>query len=817
MTKQQAEIVDALGSLSHDPVAFVNFAFPWGEKGTPLEHMSGPDKWQVKLLQNIAKGLKSSDEVIREAVASGHGIGKAMDLDAVIDTPAGVKRWGDIMCGDYVFADTGKPTKVVQTKYYESVPMYRVTFDDDTSCDVSSGHLWAVKDRKIRRSHEQEYKVMSTLDMFTSGIYRTNGQTKAKKYSIPMAKPVEYESVKTPITPYLMGVWIVDGTKGLPRYTKPHQEIKDRLLQEGYTLHDGVSHSVYIQGISDAFKAPYFNLSSCDRYIPDVYKYTDSESRKSLLCGLLDTDGEITKGNSIGYSTTSKRLADDILWLVRSLGGKAKRQRAVKKGWYYKDGTKVRCKDCYRLTISLPFNPFSIKHRKERYKPKQDRYLVRWIKDIKPIGTKPAMCISVESNKGLYLANDFIVTHNSAMVAWLILWAISTRENTKGVVTANTEGQLRTKTWPEVAKWYQMFIGKDLFTYTATSIFSSDKACEKTWRIDAIPWSESSPESFAGLHNQGNRILVVFDEASAISDSIWEVTEGALTDDETEIIWCAFGNPTRNTGRFRECFRKQRHRWSCQQIDSRTVAISNKQQLNQWVEDYGEDSDFVKVRVRGIFPSSSELQFISSELVDKARRTVLQPHQYNFAPVIIGVDPAWTGKDALEIVMRQGLASSLLRTIPKNDDDFQIASLIAQLEDEYHADAVAIDQGYGTGIYSAGKQMGRRWHLISFANKSPDSGYLNMRAYGWGKMRDWLKDGGAIPNCQELYDDLISPEATVRPDGKIQLESKDSMKKRGLPSPNKGDALALTFMINVKPKNRTDVQRKANTAYNPLG
>ena len=207
----------------------------------------------------------------------------------------------------------------------------------------------------------------------------------------------------------------------------------------------------------------------------------------------------------------------------------------------------------------------------------------------------------------------------SALISWLIHFAISTHENTRGVVTANTEGQLRTKTWPELSKWHNMFIAKDLFTYTATAIFSSDKNYEKTWRIDAIPWSKNSPESFAGLHNQGNRILVLFDEASAIDDVIWEVTEGALTDANTEIIWCAFGNPTRNSGRFRECFRKYRKFWNTYQIDSRTVKISNKAKIEEWLEAYGEDSDFFKVRVRGVFPSASDLQFISTKIADKTK------------------------------------------------------------------------------------------------------------------------------------------------------------------------------------------------------
>lgn len=405
----------------------------------------------------------------------------------------------------------------------------------------------------------------------------------------------------------------------------------------------------------------------------------------------------------------------------------------------------------------------------------------------------------------------------SALISWLIHFAISTHENTRGVVTANTEGQLRTKTWPELSKWHNMFIAKDLFTYTATAIFSSDKDYEKTWRIDAIPWSKNSPESFAGLHNQGNRILVLFDEASAIDDVIWEVTEGALTDANTEIIWCAFGNPTRNSGRFRECFRKYRKFWNTYQIDSRTVKISNKAKIEEWLEAYGEDSDFFKVRVRGVFPSASDLQFISTEIADKAQKQVYKPGQFEHLPVIIGVDPAWTGSDSLEIVMRQGYSMKSLASIPKNDDDWRMAQLIAQFEDEYKADAVFIDMGYGTGIYSIGKQLGRKWRLIEFGGKSNDPVYLNMRAYMWGQMKEWLREGGSIPpNDQALYDDIVGPEAIIDKNGRIQLESKKDMKDRGLPSPNKGDALALTFAARVVKKSETGNRIVANTSYSPF-
>ena len=212
----------------------------------------------------------------------------------------------------------------------------------------------------------------------------------------------------------------------------------------------------------------------------------------------------------------------------------------------------------------------------------------------------------------------------SALVSWIVLWSISTFEDTRGIVTANTETQLRTKTWPEVTKWHRLFIGKDLFNIAAMSIFSTQKEHEKTWRIDAIPWSRENPEAFAGLHNQGKRTLVIFDEASAIDDEIWRTVTGAIMDANTEIIWCAFGNPTRPNGYFYECFNRFSHRWKNRQIDSRTVKISNKKELEGWVEDYGIDSDYVRVHVLGQFPVAGENQLISHDLAQEAlhRRSV---------------------------------------------------------------------------------------------------------------------------------------------------------------------------------------------------
>lgn len=382
----------------------------------------------------------------------------------------------------------------------------------------------------------------------------------------------------------------------------------------------------------------------------------------------------------------------------------------------------------------------------------------------------------------------------SALIGMLVMWALSTMEDTRGIITANTEKQLQTKTSPELAKWHRMAINADWFVYTATSLHSAQEEHAKTWRFDLVPWSENNTEAFAGLHNEGKRIVLMFDEASAIADKVWEVAEGALTDALTEILWLVFGNGTRATGRFRECFRKFRHRWSGSHIDSRTVEGTNKSQIEKLVADNGgEDSDYVKIRVRGMFPSASPKQFISETDVDAAFGRHLREDQFSFAPVILTCDPAWTGDDRLVIAVRQGLMSNILFEMQKNDNDVWVANKLARLEDDYNADAVFIDLGYGTGIKSAGDAMGRTWTLVSFAEAVDNQGYQNKRAEMWGLMKAWLKAGGALPKHDRLREDLIGPETKPRLDGKILLESKEDMKFRGIPSPDYADALALTF------------------------
>lgn len=396
----------------------------------------------------------------------------------------------------------------------------------------------------------------------------------------------------------------------------------------------------------------------------------------------------------------------------------------------------------------------------------------------------------------------------SALVAWLILWGICTFEDAIGVVTANTENQLKTKTWKSLAEWHRLFIASELFNLTATTLYAKDPAHEKTWKIDMVPWSERNTEAFAGLHNKRKRIILLMDEGSAIPDLIYEVSEGALTDRHTQIIWAVFGNPTRNKGRFRDCFPggKFAHRWRHQIVDSRTVPFTNKKQIQDWIDDYGIDSDFVRIRVLGKFPRVDAESFIPYELAQSALNREIYPQS---APIVLGVDVARYGGDASVIYPRKGRdARTHLPEIIDHSDLMYVASRVAAKFLELRATLCFVDAGgMGAGVVDRLRQLQIPVIEVDFGS-SPDginpddkTKYANKRAEIWGAMRDFLKTG-SIPEIKTgehttLVDELTAPNMGYNAQEALLLESKKDMRRRKVASPNVADALALTFAMPV--------------------
>lgn len=398
--------------------------------------------------------------------------------------------------------------------------------------------------------------------------------------------------------------------------------------------------------------------------------------------------------------------------------------------------------------------------------------------------TAGAIRIAVSSGHGI---------GKTALVAWIVHWFMSVFRNPQIVVTANTKTQLATKTWREVAKWHTMSLHEHWFDWAATTL--KMKESPATWVANAIPWSEHNSEAFAGTHDEN--VLVIFDEASAIADIIWQVTEGAMT--TANCIWVAFGNPTKNTGAFAQCFKRFRHRWWHKRVDSRTAKMADKKLIDEWIEDYGLDSDFVRVRVLGKFPRSGDMQLIPVDVVEAAiQRECAVPKG---TPRIMGVDVARYGSDMSVIARRHGRKLEPLSKY-RGLDTMELAAVVAHAIREERPDMVMVDgTGIGAGVIDRLRQLGHDVLEVHFGAKvdpGNETVLFNKRIEMWHRMATWLKTGD-IPRDPELYDDLISPEYYFDVKMRMRLESKDEMRKRGLASPDCADAVCLTFAYIAPP------------------
>lgn len=402
----------------------------------------------------------------------------------------------------------------------------------------------------------------------------------------------------------------------------------------------------------------------------------------------------------------------------------------------------------------------------------------------------------------------------STDAAWLIKFVMDCYPFAKGVVTANTDQQLKTKTWAELGKWHRMSLTRDWFDYSAGrgAMTLAHRHYRETWRVDGQTCREENSEAFAGLHAANSVPFYLFDEAGGISDKIFEVREGGLTDGMPMVF--DFGNPTRNSGRFyEECRGRHRHRFHVRSIDSRSVHITNKPLIEEWREAYGENSDFFKVRVRGEFPSAGGTQFIPQEVVEEAAIRPKPPPDPT-QPLMIGVDVARFGDDASVIYPRLGDdARTWPARVYEGYDTVQLVHAVADCVREFSRlglkpAAICIDGGgVGGGVVDQLRHLGYDVTEVQFGSRPGDRMTYKYRVDEiWGRMREALMNRLCIPprtagvHALELFEDLTQREyGTTQAGALIRLEEKTMMKKRGLRSPDIADALALTYAVEPVP------------------
>lgn len=358
------------------------------------------------------------------------GLGKAQPLDAKILTPDGWKTMGEIKIGDVVINETGDNNKVKNIFPQGIKEIYKVKFSDGSFTECCDEHLWSISSRGKKHGNRKIWKVLPLFEIRKEIKDEFNNS----KYFIPMVEPIKFKKQKLTIDPYTLGVLIGDGTlsaESSVTLSSGDKEIINNLREviskNGLILKqiDPLTYDYRIIKIDGKrFEVNWLvnelkNLNlhpthSYSKFIPENYKISSINDRISLLQGLLDTDGYISKdGMTLQYTTISPQLVNDVKFIIQSLGGTAR--TSEKTPQYTYKGKKTLGKKAYTLTISLPpeIMPFRLSRKRERFVPKTKYKPYRAIKSIDYVGMKEAKCIQVTGTKKMYVTDDFIVTHNT--------------------------------------------------------------------------------------------------------------------------------------------------------------------------------------------------------------------------------------------------------------------------------------------------------------------------------------------------------------------------------------------------------------------
>lgn len=407
----------------------------------------------------------------------------------------------------------------------------------------------------------------------------------------------------------------------------------------------------------------------------------------------------------------------------------------------------------------------------------------------------PVIYVAVASGNG---------AAKSAFAGMVNNWIMSTRPYCRGTVSANTGAQLRTKTWPEMEKWTRMSITSDWFEVTSEHIYkrgtdpSTGMDFKRSWFSSAHTWNIGNSQASAGQHARNSTSYYLIDESSHVPEVILEQMDGGLTDGEP--MFFLFGNCTNRASRlFRAVFGNLRGDYINRSVDTRTCKYTNKEKIEKWRIERGEDSDWFKAHVKGEAPSADDLQFIDNPRVQEARRRTIAATD-GTEPLVLGIDFARGGSADNRLVWRRGRDARTIpsRRIPgeKTRDTTLMVTLLGNEILEKKPDAVFGDAGgMGGPILDRLRQLyGRQFPIVDvmFGGASPKDRHGNMRAYMWDEMRLWLH-GGCIEDDEALEIDLTGPQSYESASGKLFLESKDDMEERGLASPDWGDAMATTF------------------------
>lgn len=389
-------------------------------------------------------GLRWALEEGKGIIAADVGLGKAQPLDAKVLTPSGWRRMGDLAVGDMVIAGDGTPTRILGVFPQGEKDIYRISFHDGSATECCDEHLWLTQttiDRNNSRrgcADKGVPKVRTTAEI--SETLRYLGRE--KNHTIPMVGAVQFAERPVPIAPYLLGVLLGDGKLGgyTPAISNPEPQIIEAcraLLPSGHVMEtqpcedgNGKCPTFHItreiksggtrNGVGQAILALGLRSGGAEKFVPDCYKFNTVDIRRAVLQGLMDTDGYVCKqGVTVQFTSVSEALAEDVRFLVNSLGGNATISSKIPT--FSHKGEKRQGQRAYTVHLRLPpdLPPFLNSRKRERVRPKSKYLPTRYITGVDYVGRKQAQCILVENASHLYVTDDFVVTHNTGRALML--------------------------------------------------------------------------------------------------------------------------------------------------------------------------------------------------------------------------------------------------------------------------------------------------------------------------------------------------------------------------------------------------------------
>ncbi len=725
-----------------------------------------PSEQQMDIIRAIDAGDK------RIAVKSGHGC--FAKGHPVMLFNGFVKPVEDIEVGDALMGDDGKSSRKVLELKRGQEEMYRFTFN---SCDV---HTYNASHKLVlvaTQTHGTQ-KCGNIVEVEVKDWLLWSDRK--KRTHAVMKSAVSFNEGTLPIDPYALGVWLGDGNSRDSRVHLGDTKVEVEKFIGGRTLgRSNNANTIYLPIRAQLKELGLLN----NKHIPTKYFFASTEQRLKLLAGLLDTDGSIAPRKSNQFEITQKRkvLAEGILRLTQSVGIHATLHEKIVNGVNY-----------YRVHISRNVNLLS-PYLKRIHLSKGavvKTTLNFGIKKVDALGVGDYYGFVLDGNHR-FLSGDFIVTRNtgkSTLLSWISLWVGVSKYDAKIPITAPSAPQLLSTLMPEIKKWRTSLpsvLQDSVDIKTDTAHFKNgNELIMRTAR-------KESPEALQGYHATNLYFLV--DEGSGVPDNIFEVVEGALTGEHNVIIMV--GNPTRTSGYFYNAFHKNQDLWKTFTLNAELSSNVSKDIIELRRKQYGTDSDVYRVRVLGEFPRASSDALFSVELLEEATK---RESYADDGDEIWGLDVAWYGDDKSCLAKRKGYFLRPLDTREKQST-LETASWVIS---EYHKAfikpvAIFVDNnGVGAGVYDQLIQAGLPIFDGNSSRSSAEFGLANKRIEMYQRLSKKLINM-KIPDDDELLGELSAVRYIISEKGLLMLEPKAETKKRLGRSPDKGDAVALTFYEDI--------------------